>query len=109
MAALLQADGHRLVTLTGPGGSGKTRLALQAAGAAADAYPHGVWWVPLAPISDAAAVLDAAGRSLGASGRLAATIADRRLLLLLDNFEHVIEAAPDIGGCSPTVRTSMCS
>ena len=97
VAALLQADGHRLVTLTGPGGSGKTRLALQAAGAAADGYPHGVWWVPLAPISDAATVLDAAGRSLGASGQLAATIMDRRLLLLLDNFEHVIEAAPDIG------------
>ena len=109
VAALLQADGHRLVTLTGPGGSGKTRLALQAAGAAADAYPHGVWWVPLAPISDAAAVLDAAGRSLGASGRLAATIADRRLLLLLDNFEHVIEAAPDVGTAARRLSERRCA
>ncbi len=84
----------RLLTLTGPGGSGKTRLALQAAGAAADEYPQGVWWVPLAAVADPAAVLDAASRALGAPGELAAAIGDRRLLLLLDNFEHVIEAAP---------------
>ena len=83
----------RLLTLTGPGGSGKTRLALQAAGAAADEYPQGVWWVPLAAVVDPASVLDAASRALGAPGELSTAIGDRRLLLLLDNFEHVIEAA----------------
>ena len=84
----------RLLTLTGPGGGGKTRLALQAAGAAADEYPQGVWWVPLAAVVDPASILDEASRSLGAPGELAATIGDRRLLLVLDNFEHLIDAAP---------------
>ena len=84
----------RLLTLTGPGGGGKTRLALQAAGAAADEYPQGVWWVPLAAVVDPASVLDEASRSLGAPGELATTIGDRRLLLVLDNFEHLIDAAP---------------
>lgn len=86
----------RLLTLTGPGGSGKTRLAFQAAAAAADEYPHGVWWVPLAAVVDPGSVLDAASRALGAPGELAVTIGDRRLLLLLDNFEHVIAAAPEL-------------
>ena len=71
-------------------------LPLQAAGAAADAYPQGVWWVPLAAIADPAGVVQAVGRALGASGRLAGGIGDRRLLLLLDNFEHVIEASGEL-------------
>jgi predicted ATPase len=91
---LFARDDVRLLTLTGAGGSGKTRLALQAVGAAADAYPHGVWWVPLASVQDPAEVLPAASRSLGGGGPLPEVIGDRRLLLLLDNFEHVIEAAP---------------
>ena len=86
----------RLLTLTGAGGSGKTRLALQAAGAAADDYPQGVWWVPLAPVRDAESVFEAAARGLGVSGPLAESIGQRRLLLLLDNFEHVIAAAADL-------------
>ena len=94
----------RLLTLTGPGGGGKTRLALQAAGAAADEYPQGVWWVPLAAVVDPASILDEASRSLGAPGELAATIGDRRLLLVLDNFEHLIDAAPALSellaGCA---------
>ena len=59
----------RLLTLTGPGGSGKTRLALQAAGAAADEYPQGIWWVPLAAVADPAAVLDAASRGARSARR----------------------------------------
>ncbi|MBA2383545.1 MAG: hypothetical protein H0V68_02635, partial [Actinobacteria bacterium] len=93
---LLQRDEVRLLSLTGAGGTGKTRLALQAAGAAADGYPQGVWWAPLASVVDAASVLEAAGRALGATGPLSRAIGDRRLLLLLDNFEHVIEAATDL-------------
>jgi predicted ATPase len=86
----------RLLTLTGAGGSGKTRLALQAAAEAADDYPQGVWWVPLAPARDPDDVVATAARALGAGGSLEEAVGDRRLLLLLDNFEHVIAAAPEL-------------
>ena len=91
---LLADPDRRLLTLIGAGGSGKTRLALQAAGAAADGYPGGVWWVPLAPVSDPEGVFETAAGALGVSGSLEEAIGGRTLLLLLDNFEHVIEAAP---------------
>jgi predicted ATPase len=93
---LLARDDSRLLTLTGAGGSGKTRLALQAAGAAAEAYPDGVWWVPLAPLVDPADVGPAAASALGGGGSLPEIVDGQRLLLLLDNFEHVVEAAPDV-------------
>ncbi|HET7354267.1 MAG TPA: tetratricopeptide repeat protein [Gaiellaceae bacterium] len=93
---LLGREDARLLTLTGAGGSGKTRLALQAAGDAADAYPDGVWWVPLAPLTDAADVGPAAVRALGGGGTLTEIVDGRRLLLLLDNFEHLVEAAPEV-------------
>ena len=93
---LLGRDDARLLTLTGAGGSGKTRLALHAAGEVADAYPDGVWWVPLAPLADPADVGPAAARALGGGGSLPELIDGRRLLLLLDNFEHVVEAAPEV-------------
>lgn len=86
-------DGARVLTLTGPGGTGKTRLGLQAAAEASDGYPDGVFWVPLAPLRDAGLVLEAAGQALGAKDGLAEHVADKTLLLLLDNFEHVVEAA----------------
>ena len=88
----------RLLTLTGPGGTGKTRLAAQAAGLASDAYPHGVWWVPLAPLRDPELVLEAAAQVVGSKNGLAEHIADKRLLLLFDNFEQVVEAAGDVAG-----------
>jgi predicted ATPase len=89
---LARAD-VRLLTLTGPGGSGKTRLGLQAAADAADAFPGGVWWVPLAPLRDPELVLETAASALGAKDGLAEHIGDESLLLLLDNFEHLIDAA----------------
>ncbi len=92
---LLTRDDVRLLTLTGAGGSGKTRLALQSAGALADSYPDGVYWVPLAPLRDPQLVLQGAAQAVGAEDDLAAHIADKRLLLLLDNFEHLTEAATD--------------
>jgi predicted ATPase/class 3 adenylate cyclase len=86
----------RLLTLTGSGGTGKTRLALQAAGLASEAYPDGVYWVPLAALRDPDIVLDTAAQALGATHGLASYIVDKRLLLVLDNFEQVVEAAPGL-------------
>jgi len=83
----------RLLTLTGPGGTGKTRLALQAAAEASDRYPDGVFWVPLTPLHDSNLVLETAAQALGAADGLAEHIGDGTLLLLLDNFEHVVAAA----------------
>jgi predicted ATPase len=93
---LLSADDARLLTLTGPGGAGKTRLALQAAGLASDAYPDGVWWIPLAALRDSDLVLPTAARLLGSKNGIAEHIADRYMLCLFDNFEQVVEAAPDL-------------
>jgi predicted ATPase/class 3 adenylate cyclase len=83
----------RLLTLTGAGGTGKTRLGLQAAAEASGGFPDGVFWVPLAPLRDPELVLETAGQALGAKEGLPGHIADKSILLLLDNFEHVIEAA----------------
>lgn len=97
---LLQPD-VRLLTLIGPPGVGKTRLALQVADAAQEKFRDGACFVALAPVSDADRVLPAVAQALDLldSGRpIAAALADRlrseRLLLMLDNFEHVVEAAP---------------
>ncbi len=93
----LSRENIRLVTLTGPGGTGKTRLALQAAAELRARYPHDVWWVPLALVRDPRLVLPATGQALGVSGSdLAAYIADRSMLILFDNFEQVIDAAAEV-------------
>ncbi|MDQ2807762.1 MAG: tetratricopeptide repeat protein [Chloroflexota bacterium] len=97
--------GARLLTLTGPGGCGKTRLALQVAGSWADESPDDVWFVPLTALTDPALVLPAVAAALGVreSGglslaeALAAYLCDRAGLLLLDNFEQVLGAAPAVG------------
>jgi non-specific serine/threonine protein kinase len=86
----------RLLTLTGSGGTGKTRLALKAAEEAAPAFPDGVFWVGLSSLRDPAVVVETIAQTLDAKAELAEHIADRRLLLLLDNLEQVIEAAPEL-------------
>ena len=85
---------HRVLTLTGPGGSGKTRLALQLAAESVDSFPDGVFWVPLQAISDPALVEAAIKDSVRAEGSLIAHVANKRVLIVLDNFEQVVEAAP---------------
>jgi predicted ATPase/DNA-binding CsgD family transcriptional regulator len=101
VAALLRG-GVRLLTLTGPGGVGKTRLALQVAAELETDYPDGAAFVPLETVADHALVASAVAQSLGVrdsgdrplSERLAASLRERRLLLVLDNFEHVLAAGP---------------
>jgi predicted ATPase/class 3 adenylate cyclase len=95
VVALLEG-GSRLLTLTGAAGTGKTRLALQAAAEASDRHPDGVYWVPLDALRDPKLVLEAAAQALGTTDGLAERIADHRLLLVLDNFEHLIDASPDL-------------
>jgi predicted ATPase/class 3 adenylate cyclase len=86
----------RLLTLTGPGGTGKTRLALAASALVAEDYPDGVWWVPLAPLRDPQLVLSTASQALGARNGPADHIGDKRMLVLFDNFEQVVDAATDV-------------
>ena len=92
----------RLLTVTGPGGAGKTRFALELARRARDErfvdYPDGIFWVPLAPLRDPALVLDTIGQAIASKNGVHEEIAAKRLLLLLDNFEQVVAAAGDLSG-----------
>jgi predicted ATPase/class 3 adenylate cyclase len=96
----------RVLTLTWPGGTGKTRLALQLAAQVSDAFPDGTWFVPLEPLRDPDLVLPTVARTIAVFPRpgeaaldaLAAAIAERRMFLVLDNFEQVVGAAADVAG-----------
>jgi predicted ATPase/class 3 adenylate cyclase len=106
------APAYRLVTLTGPGGTGKTRLALALAAELAERYRDGVWWVPLAPVSDPALVIPTIALTLAAGDDLPGYLGDRQLLLVLDNFEQVLDAATaiaDLLAAAPNVRVIATS
>ncbi len=100
----VRGDERRLTTLTGPGGVGKTRLALEVANVAEPFFPDGAVFVDLAPITDPQLVASAIAQALGVQETetrplwetLGITVRHRGILLLLDNFEQVIEAAPEI-------------
>jgi predicted ATPase len=95
VVALLR-DGVRLLTLLGPGGSGKTRLAIEAAAELVGDMRAGVFWVGLAGLDEPPLVLSTIAQALGATVGLVDHIEEREMLLLLDNFEQVVEAAPDL-------------
>jgi predicted ATPase len=94
---LLRSESVRLLTFTGVGGTGKTRLAVEAASVLVPEYEHGVWWVPLAPLREPSLVLESAAQTLGTSEELGEYVGDRQLLFLFDNFEHLLEAVLPLG------------
>ena len=95
LVALL-SNGARLLTITGPGGTGKTRLALQVAAELAGTLRDGVFWVPLAGLADHRLLGSEIAQAVGAPDDLAGFLRGKQLLLVLDNFEHLLDAAPAV-------------
>jgi hypothetical protein len=105
----------RLLTLSGAGGSGKTRLALEVARDLVGAYPDGVWLVELAPLTEKALVPQTVAKALKVPEQLGRELTDtlvdalreKRLLVLLDNCEHLIEAAAQPCGHAPFLLPAL--
>ena len=96
VVSLIQDDAARLVTLAGPGGTGKTRLALEAAGELVTEFGAGVFWIGLSPVRDPELVVDTIAQTLGAKQELAAHIGEKQLLLVLDNLEQVVDSSIEL-------------
>jgi predicted ATPase/class 3 adenylate cyclase len=108
----LLRDGARLLTLTGSGGSGKTRLSIEAASELVPSFKNGVFWVGLATISDPALVTETIAQIVGAKDGPASHISEREMLLVLDNLEQVVEAAPELASlveACPNLRVLVTS
>jgi len=106
LVELLRSD-RRLVTVTGAGGSGKTRLALQAAAEVVDDFADGVFWVSFAALRDPELVVPAIAQTLGAKGELVEHVRAKEILLLLDNLEQLLDAAPalaDLLAAAPNLK-----
>jgi len=103
------SNGTRIVTLTGAGGTGKTRLALQVAAELVGTQRDGVYWVPLAGLSDRELIESEVAQAIGAPDDLTGFLRGRELLLVLDNFEHLIEAAPTVIHSASRVSTNTGS
>jgi predicted ATPase/class 3 adenylate cyclase len=95
VASLLR-EGVRLLTLTGPGGTGKTRLSIEAAAELVPEFKNGVFWVGLATLRDHSLVADTVAQTIGGGDGLAEHIGERQMLLVLDNLEQVIASAPEL-------------
>ena len=105
-------ESRRLVTITGPGGTGKTRLALQVAAELVGSVADGVFWVPLGALADSSLVASEIAQAIGAPDDLGAFLRDRELVLLLDNFEHLLGAAAtvaDLLATAPSLRVLATS
>jgi predicted ATPase/DNA-binding CsgD family transcriptional regulator len=118
IASLLRASAGSMVTLVGPAGVGKTRLAIAVAEKLAAEFEQGAVYVDLAPVTDPAQVVPAVAHALEipdaalAAGQLAQFLSDRSLLLVLDNFEQVVDTGPFINSClagAPGVRALVTS
>jgi predicted ATPase/DNA-binding SARP family transcriptional activator len=120
VAALLQDTDMRIVTLSGPGGSGKTRLALQVAWDMRERFADGVVFIPLAPLHDPSLVIDAIAQACGvqATGtvvrgdELRSYLREKQLLLVLDNLEHLLSAAVEVAeltAAAPNLRILVTS
>jgi predicted ATPase/class 3 adenylate cyclase len=96
VVSLIRDEAARLVTLAGPGGTGKTRLALEAAGELVSEFGAGVFWIGLSPVRDPALVVDTIAQTLGAKQELAAHIGEKQLLLVLDNLEQVVDSSIEL-------------
>ncbi|MET0939473.1 MAG: adenylate/guanylate cyclase domain-containing protein, partial [Gaiellaceae bacterium] len=106
------SNGTRLLTLTGPGGTGKTRLALQVAAELVGTQRDGVFWVPLVGLADPELLDSEIARTIGAPDDLAGFLRGKQLVLLLDNFEHLLDAAPGVSavlGAGTGVRALVTS
>jgi predicted ATPase/class 3 adenylate cyclase len=112
VVSLVRDEEGRLLTLVGPGGTGKTRLALEAAGELVSEFGAGVFWIALAPVRDPALVVDTIAQTLGAKQDLAAHIGEKQLLLVLDNLEQVIESGVELAAllhACPNLRLLVTS
>ena len=112
VVSLVRDEGARLLTLAGPGGTGKTRLAVEAAGDLVSEFGAGVFWIGLAPVREAALVVERIAQTLDAKQELAAHIADKHLLLVLDNLEQVVDSAVELVGllrACPNLRLLVTS